>query len=131
MLPREDSPRHKSVAGLEGLLTEAGSRARSRVPLRGHASAGGHQFAPGIAATLYQQFRPAGKWLRTVLSSSSEESEFRFVFTLPAKPVDLAGDSEHAEPVGIVQRHGKAQDRELPGPQHLAVLFDRASLTHL
>jgi len=50
---------------------------------------------------------------------------------LSAKPVDLIGDSDHAEPIGIVQRYGKTKDRELPGTQHPVVLFDRALLTHL
>jgi len=50
---------------------------------------------------------------------------------LPAKAVDLVGDSEHAEPVRVVLCQGKAQDRELPGTQHPAVLFDRALPAHL
>lgn len=33
------------------------------------------------------------------------------------EPVDLTGDPEHRQPVGVVKRHGIAQHRQVPGAQ--------------
>jgi hypothetical protein len=50
---------------------------------------------------------------------------------LPAKPVDLVGDSKHAKPVGIVQRRGEAQIANCQEPSILLYRSTEPLLTRL
>ena len=47
--------------------------------------------------------------------------ELRAAIMPRIEPVDFTGDPEHGQPVGIVERHGIAQDRQMPGTQRAGV----------
>jgi hypothetical protein len=46
-----------------------------------------------------------------------EKSESRFSLVRCAEPVDLRGDRQNCQPVGIIQRDGKSQHGEMPRSQ--------------
>jgi hypothetical protein len=52
-----------------------------------------------------------------------EKTEWPFRVAAPAKPVDSRGNGEYAQPVGILQRYGEAQDRKMPRPYRPGVPF--------
>src|ERR1700743_713069 len=52
---------------------------------------------------------------------SAEKCKSAATPTGPPEPVDFAGGRQDGEPVIIVQRHGKAQQCQLPGQQCLVV----------
>ena len=51
-------------------------------------------------------------------AGSAEKAERRMFIALIAAAVDLSGNCQHVQSVGIVERHGKAQQRQLPCSQH-------------
>ncbi|KRR06810.1 hypothetical protein [Bradyrhizobium valentinum] len=50
-------------------------------------------------------------------AGAAKEFELGAAFLPRIEPVDFAGDPEHSQPVGIVQRHRIAQDCQMPGTQ--------------
>jgi len=50
-------------------------------------------------------------------AGAAEKFEIRAAILPRMEPVDFTGDPVHGQPVGIVQRHGIAQDRQMPGAQ--------------
>jgi hypothetical protein len=55
---------------------------------------------------------------------SAEETEARPDALLPAEPVDLVCDREHAQPIGILARQRKSQDGKMPRAQQPGVPLD-------
>ena len=57
--------------------------------------------------------------------------EVEFALTLPsARSVHFPRDRQNVEAIGIVEGHGKPQDRKLPRAQYPLMLFRRFSRTH-
>ena len=54
----------------------------------------------------------------------AEEGETRRLGRFAAAAVDLLGDRHHVDSVSVVQRHGIAQQRQMPGAQRPAVPFE-------
>ena len=56
-----------------------------------------------------------------LLAGPAKEAEIRLAGLLQTKPVDFVGDSHDCQSVGVVQCHGKPQNRQLPGAERLGV----------
>ncbi len=54
-------------------------------------------------------------------AGATKKFELRAAAESPSKPVDFEGDPEHGQSVGIIQRHGIPQDRQMPGTQRAGV----------
>jgi hypothetical protein len=57
--------------------------------------------------------------------------EIRLLLGAMAAAIDLGGNRHHVQPIGMIVRHGKAQERQLPGAQHPAAPFNRILRFHL
>ena len=55
-----------------------------------------------------------------IRAGAAKELESRATVLPRMEPVDFAGDVENGQPVGVIQRHGIAQDRQMPREQRTA-----------